>query len=305
MKKILIITAILSLGLVSCEKVVDIDVPYEVPKLVINSLLNPDSSFSVHLSKSQYILDNALLQNLTDAKVRVYDGDNLLGEPQHTQNGKYILEGVRPVTGKTYTIKAEMAGMEPAKATEKVLPVVMVLEESLDTLNDNNEHSIVYSAEFKIQDPAADKNYYMIRLYSEETGYYYYNRQNQEEPEEFIYWRSLNVESPDPSLESNCMSECGLLMDDEFFNGKTYQIKITASDYNSYFSPHGDEQKENSIYLVLYNISESAYLYYKSMEQSRNAEGDPFSEPVKVYSNIEGGYGILTAVTPVYIKLTP
>ncbi len=39
-------------------------------------------------------------------------------------------------------------------------------------------------------------------------------------------------------------------------------------------------------------MNRSGYLYRRSIDDYENAQGDPFAEPVQVYSNIENGYGI-------------
>jgi hypothetical protein len=262
MKNLIKIIGLASLTLFACEKVVDIDVPFEQSKLVVNSILNPDSIFSLHISKSQYILDNTALEIIQDAKVKVFEGNELIGEPLHTQNGIYKLEGVKPEIGKTYTITAERAGMKKAQAMQKVLPKIETVNGKVDTLRDYG-YGLDVSFEINLQDPAASKNYYMIRIYSEDIWYDYreYQEGQQNEPKKVPYWSPLSLESPDPSLERVCFSDCGFLVNDEFFDGKSYKLKFTAYASNYNHENPEEDQVERNLYLALYHISESAYLY--------------------------------------------
>ncbi|GEM_PF-921318 len=44
------------------------------------------------------------------------------------------------------------------------------------------------------------------------------------------------------------------------------------------------------------NISESYYRYMKSFDNGDGESGNPFAEPVTMYTNIEGGYGVFAAL---------
>lgn len=48
--------------------------------------------------------------------------------------------------------------------------------------------------------------------------------------------------------------------------------------------------------LSVSNISESYYRYRKSIEKGDGESGNPFAEPVSMYTNIEGGYGVFAGL---------
>lgn len=286
----------MALSLFACEKVVDVDVPFEDPSLVVNGFLNPDSSFEVHLSKSKFILDHAELRNITDARVSIYEGEQKLGDLQHQENGYYLLEHIKPAFGKQYTLKAEREGFAPISVSEQVLRSIPPLDVKAEKLPNEDEYQYQtrYRFTFELEDPAAEKNYYLLRAYEKRTGQYY--NQKGELIDEYTYWNNLSLESPDPSLEEICMGSCDFLLADTFFDGKTYKVSLNGSSY--YWG--GEEKQE--VYMALYHISETAYLYYKTLDRSYSAEGDPFAEPVRVYSNVEGGYGIWASIAGKIIK---
>jgi Domain of unknown function (DUF4249) len=45
-------------------------------------------------------------------------------------------------------------------------------------------------------------------------------------------------------------------------------------------------------------ITPEYYRYYKSQELYADAQGNPFAEPITVYTNIREGYGIFAAYSP-------
>jgi hypothetical protein len=280
----------------SCEKAIDIDVPYEEPKLVMNGYLNPDSSFSMQLSRSKFILDRAELKNVEDARLSLFEGERKLGQLKHVQEGFYELAGIKPEPGKTYRIKAERAGFKSVQATEKSSSFVVpaAVKAAREELQDDYQYDNSYRINFKIPDPEEETNFYMLRAFEKRTGHWY--DQNGELTEDYTYWNVLQIESPDPGLEEVCVNNCDMLLSDIYFNGKTYEVQLTGTSYS-----WGSEE-EIEVYISLFNISEAAYLYYKTVDQSQQAEGDPFAEPVRVYSNVEGGYGVWAAVSGKMVK---
>jgi len=74
------------------------------------------------------------------------------------------------------------------------------------------------------------------------------------------------------------------LFSDDFFNGQNYQLKITIMDW--------DATLDKEYIIELLSLNKAGYLYRRSVEDYRNSKGDPFSEPVLIYSNIENGFGI-------------
>lgn len=284
-------------AILSCEKAVDIDVPFETPKLVLNGFLNPDSSISVHVSKSQFILDEAELQNITDATVRVYEEGQFLGDLKHKENGLYKLEGIFPKAGKEYTIQAEKSGFASVKAQQTVLEAVTPLNLKMDTLQADEYGQSQVKIEFEVKDPAEEKNFYFIRIFEKGIGVFYtYEGDTIEEP----YFNSPNLESPDPILESYCptWNGCGLLISDDYFDGKSYRLKLIAKAYYSY-----RDTKNQEFYLVFYHVPESFYLFYKTLENNRNTGDNPFAEPAKVFTNVEGGYGLWSSISPTVVQL--
>ncbi|GAA5219630.1 DUF4249 family protein [Membranihabitans marinus] len=63
-------------------------------------------------------------------------------------------------------------------------------------------------------------------------------------------------------------------------------------DFNSVSSFYEEPGVEVHLFCRLSNLSQNYAKYKQSAEQFRNNDGNPFAEPVEIYSNVEDGYGI-------------
>lgn len=288
--------------MISCEKVVDIDVPFEKPMLVLNGFLNPDSSISVHVSKSQFILDEAELKNITDATITVFEEDKLLGQLMHQENGYYTLSEVKPQTGKSYEIKAEKSGLPSVSASHQVLSKVIPSNLKIDTIAYDEYGGTKLGIEFIVDDQEGQDNFYIVKVLEKGIGVYYqwYGKDERDTIRE-PYSIAYEIESSDPILESFCLdwNSCSLIVSDDYFDGKSYRFKITARSLGYY-----PEKEEVETFLVLYHIPESLYLFYKTLENNRSVSDNPFAEPAKVFTNVEGGFGLWTSLSPAVIKIS-
>jgi hypothetical protein len=92
------------------------------------------------------------------------------------------------------------------------------------------------------------------------------------------------------------------------FNSSNENIVYTICE-NSYFSDITFEKtsKTFTLYLILVDgiffpdakyiftlkhVSKEYYKYYSTVTLQQSTEGDPFAQPVSIFSNIEGGFGI-------------
>ncbi len=106
---------------------------------------------------------------------------------------------------------------------------------------------------------------------------------------------------------------------DELFNGKQYGLRVSFNSHSAeYFDeketdygpgyPNGVEVKQpikQELVFFLQSISKSYYLYLRTRSASMNMI-DFLSEPVQIYSNVNGGIGIFgsyaTAISRIELK---
>lgn len=55
-------------------------------------------------------------------------------------------------------------------------------------------------------------------------------------------------------------------------------------------------RKEDQVYVTVYHIEKKYYDFLQSVENAANANGNPFAQPARVTSSLEGGIGIFTTL---------
>lgn len=66
---------------------------------------------------------------------------------------------------------------------------------------------------------------------------------------------------------------------------------------NGQVIPYGtgyDFEKGDTVFVSLYHLEKSYYDFFNSMENAREANGNPFAQPATVLSTVQGGYGVFT-----------
>jgi len=94
----------------------------------------------------------------------------------------------------------------------------------------------------------------------------------------------MNFEDPALTGEDEYLDK--LLLTDRLFDGKDHSISFKLDPYFA--------NVENvSIYFT--SISESYYDYKTTLSLQKEVSGDPFAQPVQVFTNIQHGLGIFAA----------
>ena len=110
-----------SLAFVACEKIVEIDLPSESPRLVIEGqITNERAPWQVKLTLSQPYFDQAQADIISQAVVRIIgtDGSDVL--LSHVDSGSFVSADTQQcVTGESYTLNVEYNG-EEYQATEQM-----------------------------------------------------------------------------------------------------------------------------------------------------------------------------------------
>ncbi|MDR2466377.1 MAG: DUF4249 domain-containing protein [Prevotellaceae bacterium] len=84
------------------------------------------------------------------------------------------------------------------------------------------------------------------------------------------------------------------MFSDDLIDGKEYTLNIHIENYNEANNPDLDYVEEY-VKVELHTLSEKLYRNLHSQELAYGTIGDVFVEPVKIYTNIKGGYGIFGA----------
>ena len=79
---------------------------------------------------------------------------------------------------------------------------------------------------------------------------------------------------------------------DDLFQGKEYTLNIYI-DGSNYADSDWNDYVRQWVKVEIHTLSEKLYHNLHSQELAIGPSGDIFSEPVKIYTNMQGGYGIL------------
>jgi len=280
----LVLFFLLVFSLFSCEKELDMDIPANEPKIVVNSFINPDSTFRLHLSESSHVLSNDVLPAIIGGTVELYEELTLIETLADLGNG-YYSSNKKPQSGKKYSIKVTKSGFKTITSSDAVpFPVTM---SGLDTGVAMEHGTEMREVKLTIDDPA-ESNYYNLRLYSFTEEYRYNSSTNLIDT--LNKFSELYFSSEDVIFQES-HGTLGAVFTDELFNGKKYSLKVKVSS-----AQYGSYTKGKKIHVVLNNLSKEHFLYLQSL-QKYNFSNDPFSQPVRVYSNILNGFGIFGAFT--------
>lgn len=141
-----------------------------------------------------------------------------------------------------------------------------------------------------ISDRPGSKNYYRIVIYektiSDSAG---------APTEDELEWNLLEVYVDQEILFNNIEGVAGdskfahtyRIFPNDLFQGKDYTLNVyVRKDSGSFWGP-----ERKLVKVKIQSLTESLYKYLRSVEIASNQ--DYYQEPVKVYSNINGGYGVL------------
>lgn len=244
------------------------------------------------------------------------------------QNGYVSMKKAKP--GATYRIEVTYPGY-PTVSAETTVPLPVSIISAETDFVPTVDHSLIYPEvifysiirilNFNFVDPAGQNNYYLLNLFAKESS----------APADSNYSMNLencllfeHIETGDANDIDYFGNANTRLFSDVYFNGSAYQFRyrygtMSDPDKPSYipdyviddlnrnsdslnilsygYSPTWISYVPDEVTVRLYTISEEYYKYNRSKLKYMEAEQDPNSEPVILYSNVTGGYGIFAGIS--------
>ena len=290
----ILITLLLVFVIQSCETVVDLKIPEHKQLLVPNCFFNPDSFMEVQLSTSKGSLDNNQKINTVNvATIQIFENGQIKEILVQTGDGIYKANNFKPQAGKSYEVKINAGNYDEIDATNTVPIAVPINNFSFKDsafIESGGSGGYVSQLTLNFSDPAAEKNYYAVQVFTYDTMFLNFPPGP---GDTLIIARMLYTYSEDPNSTGSSYS--GVMMNDELINGQSYSLKINFSS---------NELMPNSkITAVLQSVSKELFLYTTTLSNQQNNQGNPFSEPVRVYSNINKGLGIFAGFSSSTVKV--
>lgn len=267
--------------LTSCEKYIDFDTEVTEPKLVVNGVINPDSAFDIHISRSLSVIDNADLTIVEDATVTILDQNGAIYEILAYEYDGHYKGVLSPVHDEAYSIEVSAPEYETVTASTAIPSLVDL--SNVDTLgveDVNGYEELELTITF--QDIPNESNYYMLEVYAADIvgGQ--------------IYLNPMYIRSDDVALGLEDYTD-QVVFSDELFDGDERTVVIYVEDTRAW---------DDFIEVRMTSITQELERYVRSHTAYERNFGNPFSQPVQVFSNIEGGFGIFTGYQVSRKKIT-
>lgn len=272
------------LMLCGCELVVDVDVPIEKQNMVLSSFFNPDSTWKAKLSLSRHILDEAPYPAVEDALIVLFEGESPVDTLRHDQMGFYDSDE-EPVPGKIYSIRVISNDYGVVNASSSCPQTVEAQFSPLQFNGTGEFGNPEYSLTISFKDPPG-KNFYQVMAIGE------YRYENPYTGQGFVNRSTMHIWSDDDGIDDpEVGNQEGFFFPDVLFDGENFSLNVKMT-------PNMWGGNANAKYFIYFRQLNEDYYKYKvtSILQSHTAS-DPFAQPVKVYTNIENGFGIFAGYT--------
>lgn len=317
-----ILLAVMTLGVSSCEKEIEFKGETTDPIVVVNCMIEADSVIKLDVSLSNFFLDNKNhFDTIKNAEVKLFINNQLKEKLNYFEGfvdtkTNYVtyrrlktgyFSTFKPTTGDSIKITVKVAGYDEITAVTQVVQDAKVvgITSSMD---------ISQGGSYDIQVP--DSTGKMITIGRNYSGYLHVKLRIDDPADVQNFYRlivntpygSTNFEHDDPVFgegtdqsffEFSSYNQYGIF-NDELFNGNVKELNFSIwrnkteifDEYKDKYKGSYYEQQEE--YTVdLQQISREAYWYLKTSSDAISNQGNPFSEPVQIFSNIKGGLGVL------------
>lgn len=317
----------------SCTKEIDLEHLRPESRLVLNSLITAGDSVKVRLTRTWFYTEISPDVTVRNADIKLYvngvfkekmvwkayekatNSYNDIFDDNVKIKGYYI-SSYRPVKGDSIKITVEANGFEGISA-ETHLPVHTYLKDFKAKESEREDNGFTYKStdfEVTIKDDPDKKDFYLIDF---EQGYpeSVFVDENMHEMEytgKYLWMGYSPDYSTEPLFTSHLSAldkilgydwisgEYGRAFSDDLINGKEYTIKLKSDNYSYMTSPNPDSAPPLYYRVNLYTITEEYYRYIKAIIEIKDGGGLDshlsdvgLAEPVRIFSNVKGGVGIL------------
>ncbi|MEJ7646457.1 MAG: DUF4249 family protein [Chryseolinea sp.] len=258
-----------------CEMIVDVDVPFEQPSLVVNALFSADSLWGTYISQTRHVFDTVYKQ-VDNAIVVVYENKIAVDTLVRKSTGYYRSEQKKPLNVNTYEIRVMAPTFETAIGESSAPIPAEISSASRGTIKylDGQAYS---EMRIKFQDDGGTENYYEISV---QTANEYIDHSGNVQ-QHSGYHRLL----PDGLVgEIDGDFDYKILLKDILFNGKETEVNFKALQGGLY---------GGRVTWYLKTISKDLYQYLVTLQRQQITGENPFSQPANVFSNIRNGKGIV------------
>lgn len=266
--------------LFSCEKELDMSQIEFKEKLVVNLLAYDNDFLSVTVERSLNIYDSTGKPAIENARVFVTNQQGVKSQLNFDLVSQSYRSSWIPVSGEQYILEVSWGDLSSTYSFFTIPKLSINGKASWkDSTSSDSMGFLTGTISFTIKDNPNERNYY-------EIGLFRYDEFSSEQ------WLNLPIIPENPELVNNQIlnKDGALLVEDGGFNGQNKLFKFTT--------PANSKGTTYKYLVVIKNLSEEYYRYFKSIENYKQQQG-AFSEPSAVFTNIKGGLGICAGASVV------
>ncbi len=327
--KIISLIAIL-FALTSCNRDIILEESY-TEDLVVNAVWYPNSKPLISVSHTAPVGTFDTNCYITNARVEIYENGNLIDVPKNLYQDEY-LSNIVVSEDKSYELKVKYADKEvrgeikfPAKPAK---PTITLQEDASNfgSVNDfwGEEDYVSIDKSFKTKvkiDDIPGKQYYMILFYTRYPTFFINNKDLPDSLFKYVlmplhYYIDYSNEngtgfSPEmefiqgdlpSSLEFPINFEKGIIIPDNFFSEASYSIDLELN-ISSVVKLKENNLADIVLYYRIVNLSQDLFDYNSSVYKHNMNSFNPFTEPITITSNAEGGLGLITGYNQIFDSL--
>ncbi len=271
----------------SCRDLVDTDIADFGPVPVLNSIIIDGAPIEAHVSIASS-LDTMELEGIGNATVELYEDSVFLGAMQYSGDGWFSSNHLAEA-GKSYSLRLSIEGMGTVKAICAIPEPLGLLSFEHIPIAGKNDEGLTYPAiSFAFENNPAEERYFevCIRLFKEEN----YERN--------AYLGIIT----DPVLLNEGLPL--LLFSNELMNEAEYIMTINYETGRSTSTSSGN--MITVLYPLILELRSVSKEYYVFARQKYLYDTGRFPEfglnaqtAFPLYSNVEGGYGIVASYSKV------
>ncbi|GHT43799.1 hypothetical protein AGMMS49965_18330 [Bacteroidia bacterium] len=293
MKNFLLVTSVIFL--LGCEKEIDFTGKELSPKMVVNSLIDARlDTNEIEISESVFafsdgqprIVENPELHlSINGEECHQLWLDTVIGVHTYYQFAAHLNAGDR----------IDFSAHTPKHGTVRGYDYVPNITEITDFeaawfIKKDYEHLRLYVT---IKDNPQEQNFYriVVRTNGETMHPSIQEPHDFWSPSEVFIDDEMLFNKPGEAEEEGKSPNYFRIFSDDIFQGQEYTLNVYIKEENLEDDPFSDYLRQR-VKVEIHTLSEKMYRNLRSQELASGSLGDLFSEPVKIYTNMQGGYGI-------------
>lgn len=293
-----IVLGLLAMLLGACETTLDVNFPDQSPRITVNSFFRPGADWEIHLSEARSLADGRdAIRAIENATAEILEDGEVLTALSNAGGGLYRSSRHQPRADKTYTLRVSAPGYEHIEAIDTV-PALLPVEFAYETAFYDTS-AVDVDVSIHLTDPPAENNYYRLFVHAQ--------YRDEATRELFTYTHAFQTddeailaEDHDPYEieENNTLSDA--VFSDALFDGEPHIISLHLRPALKIIIPvagMSQARRLTRIQLYLYSLSPAYYGYATTYDLHEEVRDNPFAEPVRVYTNVQNGFGIFAGFT--------